>query len=116
MTSTVLAISVAYVVIAVLLLTLALGARLAWWVKAAAIVVTSAFSSRRSSQPRGCWAGRARAAAAAIPVAVGEGDRARPQERQSGRDLSLDRGGGREQRSRRRAAFVPPAVFAPARG
>src|SRR5215831_8215205 len=43
MTSTVLAISVAYVVIAVLLLTLALGARLAWWVKAAAIVVTSAF-------------------------------------------------------------------------
>jgi hypothetical protein len=38
MTSTVLAISAAYVVIGVLLLT-----RLAWWVKAAAIVVTSLF-------------------------------------------------------------------------
>jgi len=43
MTSTVLAISAAYVVIGVLLLTAALGSRLAWWVKAAAIVVTSLF-------------------------------------------------------------------------
>lgn len=43
MTTTVLAISAAYVAIAVLLVTLALGARLAWWVKAAAIVVTSVF-------------------------------------------------------------------------
>jgi hypothetical protein len=43
MTPTVLAISAAYVVIGVLLLTVALASRLAWWVKAAAIVVTSAF-------------------------------------------------------------------------
>jgi hypothetical protein len=43
MTSTVLAISAAYVVIGVLLLVVALTARLNWWVKAAAIVVTSAF-------------------------------------------------------------------------
>jgi hypothetical protein len=43
MTSTVLAISAAYVVIGVLLLALGLTARLAWWVKAAAIVVTSVF-------------------------------------------------------------------------
>ena len=43
MTSTVLAISAAYVVIGALLLTVALASRVAWWVKAAAIVVTSAF-------------------------------------------------------------------------
>src|SRR5712675_1446231 len=43
MTSTVLAISAAYVVLAVLLLSLGLASRFAWWVKAAAIVVTSAF-------------------------------------------------------------------------
>jgi|SRR5215470_13121694 len=43
MTSTVLAISAAYVLIGVLLLTIGLTARFAWWVKAAAIVVTSAF-------------------------------------------------------------------------
>ena len=43
MTSTVLAISAAYIVLGVLLLTLGLSSRLAWWVKAAAIVVTSAF-------------------------------------------------------------------------
>jgi len=43
MTSTVLAISAAYVVIGVLLLTIGLTSRFAWWVKAAAIVVTSAF-------------------------------------------------------------------------
>ena len=43
MTSTVLAIAAAYVVLGVLLLTLGLSSRLAWWVKAAAIVVTSVF-------------------------------------------------------------------------
>jgi hypothetical protein len=43
MTSTVLAISAAYVVIGVLLLTVGLTSRFAWWVKAAAIVVTSLF-------------------------------------------------------------------------
>jgi len=43
MTPTVLAISAAYVVLAVLLLSLGLSSRLAWWVKAVAIVVTSAF-------------------------------------------------------------------------
>ena len=43
MTATVLAISAAYVVIAVLLLSLSLASRFAWWVKAAAIVVTSVF-------------------------------------------------------------------------
>jgi len=43
MTSTVLAISAAYVVLGVLLLTLGLASRFAWWVKAAAIVVTSVF-------------------------------------------------------------------------
>ena len=43
MTSTVLAISVAYVVIGVLLLATGLSSRFAWWVKAAAIVVTSVF-------------------------------------------------------------------------
>jgi hypothetical protein len=43
MTSTVLAISVAYVIIGVLLLTIGLTSRFAWWVKAAAIVVTSVF-------------------------------------------------------------------------
>jgi hypothetical protein len=43
MTATVLAICAAYVALAVLLLGMGLTARLAWWVKAAAIVVTSAF-------------------------------------------------------------------------
>jgi len=43
MTTTVLAISAAYVVICVLLLALGLSSRFAWWVKAAAIVVTSLF-------------------------------------------------------------------------
>lgn len=43
MTTTVLAISAAYVVLGVLLLTLGLGSRFAWWIKAAAIVVTSVF-------------------------------------------------------------------------
>lgn len=43
MTTTVLAISAAYVVLGVLLLTLGLGSRFAWWIKAAAIVVTSIF-------------------------------------------------------------------------
>jgi hypothetical protein len=43
MTSTVLAISAAYVVIGVLLLAVCLTSRFAWWVKAAAIVVTSVF-------------------------------------------------------------------------
>ena len=43
MTSTVLAVSAAYVVIGVLLLTIGLTSRFAWWVKAAAIVVTSVF-------------------------------------------------------------------------
>ena len=43
MTATVLAISAAYVVIAVLLLSLGLASRFTWWVKAAAIVVTSVF-------------------------------------------------------------------------
>ena len=43
MTSTVLAISAAYVVIGVLLITIGLTSRFAWWVKAAAIVITSVF-------------------------------------------------------------------------
>jgi hypothetical protein len=43
MTSTVVAISLAYAALGVLLLGLGLEARLAWWIKAAAIVVTSAF-------------------------------------------------------------------------
>lgn len=43
MTATVLAIAAAYVVMGVLLLSLGLTARLAWWVKAVAIVVTSFF-------------------------------------------------------------------------
>jgi hypothetical protein len=43
MTSTVLAISAAYVVMCVLLLTLGLSSRFAWWVKASVIVVTSLF-------------------------------------------------------------------------
>ena len=43
MTSTVLAISAAYVLLGVLLLALGLASRYAWWVKAAAIVITSAF-------------------------------------------------------------------------
>ena len=43
MTSTVLAIAAAYVALGVLLLTLGLAARVAWWVKAAAIVATSGF-------------------------------------------------------------------------
>src|ERR1700738_3168705 len=43
MTSTVLAIAASYVVLGVLLLTLGLGSRFAWWVKSAAIVVTSVF-------------------------------------------------------------------------
>jgi hypothetical protein len=43
MTSTVLAIAAAYVVLGVLLLTMGLSSRFAWWVKAAAIVITSVF-------------------------------------------------------------------------
>lgn len=43
MTSTLLAISAAYVVVCLLLLTLVLSSRFAWWVKATVIVVTSLF-------------------------------------------------------------------------
>ena len=43
MTSTVVALSLAYVVLGVLLLWLSLESRLAWWIKASAIVVTSGF-------------------------------------------------------------------------
>ena len=43
MTSTVVAISLGYAALGVLLLGLGLEARLAWWIKAAAIVVTSTF-------------------------------------------------------------------------
>ena len=43
MTSTVIAISLGYAALAVLLLGLGLEARLRWWIKAAAIVVTSVF-------------------------------------------------------------------------
>jgi hypothetical protein len=43
MTSTLLAISAAYVVVCLLLLTLGLSSRFAWWVKATVIVVTSLF-------------------------------------------------------------------------
>lgn len=43
MTSTVLAVSIAYVVIGVLLLVIALAAPIRWWIKAVAIVVTSGF-------------------------------------------------------------------------
>jgi hypothetical protein len=43
MTSTVLAIAAAYVLLGVLLLTMGLSSRFAWWVKAAAIVITSVF-------------------------------------------------------------------------
>jgi hypothetical protein len=43
MNSVVLAISIAYVVIAVLLLCMGLTSRFAWWIKAVVIVVTSAF-------------------------------------------------------------------------
>jgi hypothetical protein len=43
MNSVVIAISVAYVVIAVLLLSMGLTSRLAWWIKGVAIVITSGF-------------------------------------------------------------------------
>jgi hypothetical protein len=43
MNATVFAVSAAYVVIGVLLLAMGLGSRFSWWVKAAAILVTSAF-------------------------------------------------------------------------
>jgi hypothetical protein len=43
MTSTVLAVSAAYVVIGVLLLVIGLSARISWWVKATAIIITSGF-------------------------------------------------------------------------
>ncbi len=43
MTTTVVAISLGYAALGVLLLALCLEARLAWWIKAAAIVVTSGF-------------------------------------------------------------------------
>jgi len=43
MTATLLSVSAAYVLIAVLLLSVGLTARYAWWVKASAIVVTSLF-------------------------------------------------------------------------
>ena len=43
MTSTVLAVSAAYVVMGVLLLTVGLTSRFAWWVKAVAIVIASGF-------------------------------------------------------------------------
>ena len=60
MTSTVLAVSAAYVVMAVLLLSMGLTSRFAWWVKAVAIVIASDFSSRCSSPARVCWAGQVR--------------------------------------------------------
>jgi hypothetical protein len=43
MTTTLLAVSAAYVVMALLLLSAGLTARYAWWIKASAIVVTSLF-------------------------------------------------------------------------
>src|SRR3984893_15387881 len=62
MTLTLLAISVAYVVIGVLLLSAGLTSRLAWWVKAAAIVVTSVFFIEVFFAPKGLlgWPGTGR--------------------------------------------------------
>jgi len=97
-----------------LLLTIAPGPPVcSWWVKAAAIVVTSAFFVEAFLPPPKGLLGLAadRPAAGPFPIAVGAGGRARSQELQSRRDLSLDRGGGREQRSRRRAALVSAALF-----
>ena len=116
MTSTVLAISAAYVVIGVLLLTIGLTSRFAWWVKAAAIVVTSVFfvevffaTKDLLGWPR---SGPLPARFQLLWVRVVEPD---SQDRRSRRDLSLDRGGGRQQRAGRRAALLSAALFAPAR-
>ena len=56
-----------------------------------------------------------RAAAGQIPVAVDARGRARPQDRRPRRDLSLGRGGRREQRPERPAAVLPAALLAQAR-
>src|ERR1700730_11977425 len=52
MTTTLLAISAAYVVLGVLLLSVGLTAPFRWWVKAAAIVLTSAFFIEAFSAPK----------------------------------------------------------------
>ena len=116
MTGTVLGISVAYVVIGVLLLGMGLTSRFAWWVKAAAIVVTSVFFIEVFFATKGLlgWPGTG-AAAGAVSVAVGERGRARSEDPRSRRDLSLDRGTRREQRADRHAALLPAAVLAAAR-
>ena len=100
MRATLLAISAAYVVMAVLLLAWALSSRFAWWVKAIAIVVTSVFFVEVFFATKGLlgWPGVGHAAAA-LPAAVDAGGRARSQDQRSGRDLSLGRGGRREQRA-----------------
>ena len=43
MTGTLLAVSAAYVVLAVVILSMGLTSRFAWWIKASAIVVSSVF-------------------------------------------------------------------------
>ena len=115
MTATLLAISAAYVVIGVLLLSMGLTSRFAWWVKAAAIVVTSLFFVEVFFATKGLlgWP-RHRAAAGPVPIAVDAGGRARSEDRRSRRDLPLGRGARREQRARRHAALLSAALFAAA--
>src|SRR3954465_1961846 len=115
MTSTLLAISAAYVVVCLLLLTLGLSTRFAWWVKASVIVVTSLFFVEVFFATKGLlgWP-RAGQLPPRFPLLWGRGGGAGPQKRNSRSDLPLDRGGGREQRSGRRAAIIPVALFAPA--
>ena len=116
MTSTVLAVSAAYVVMGVLLLTVGLTSRFAWWVKAVAIVVASAFFIEVFFATKGLlgWPGAGQLPPQ-VPAAVGEGGGARPRDRRPGRDLSVGRGGRRQQRAGRRAACVSAALLAPAR-
>ncbi len=78
MTSTVLAISAAYVVMGVLLLAMGLTARFAWWVKATAIVVTSVFFVEAFFATKDLlgWPGSG-PLPATVPVAVDAGGRAR---------------------------------------
>ena len=71
MTTTLIAISAAYVVLGVLLLSVGLTSPFRWWVKAAAIVVTSAFFIEAFFATKGLlgWPGTGRLPAP-LPIAV----------------------------------------------
>ncbi len=114
MTTTVLAISIAYVVMGLVLLGMGLTSRFAWWVKSHRHRGDLGVLRGGVLRHWGCSAGRGwRSCGGASSLLWAQAVEADPERPQSRSDLSLDRGGGREQRPERRATILLVAYSRP---